>query len=67
MPAVLPIHAAFADQLQIGLLHQTGGVQQRPAPAVAGQLAMGNSPQLVVDHRHHPVEGLAIAGVVALQ
>ena len=58
MVPVLELEALARGQLQVGLVHEAGGVEGI-AGGPAAQVAPGQAPQLVVDERHHPVQGVA--------
>ena len=60
MGPALPIHRLMLDQAQIGLVHQSSGLQRGAGP-FGLQVMMGQFAQLRVDQRHEAVQGLAIA------
>jgi hypothetical protein len=58
--AVLPDHAVLLEQAEVGLVDEGGGLQS-VAAALAAQVTGGAAAQVVVDERHQPLVGLAVA------
>jgi hypothetical protein len=57
--APLPVHGVVVDELEVGFVHQRGGVEG-DAGAVAAQLQVRRAVQFVVDQRQQVVERLAV-------
>src|SRR3546814_3764676 len=56
--AIVELGLAPADQLQVGLVDQRGGIQG--LPMLAGELAPGHRVQLLVERGEHAIERPAI-------
>jgi hypothetical protein len=66
MCPVPPFHLVLADEPQIGLVHQGGGLERQGA-RLAAQVALGQGAELVVDERQQAVYGRGIAAAGTLQ
>ena len=56
MGSALPLHAGLIDQLQVGLVHQGGGLQS-VSRRLAFQMPDGQSPHPLVEQRSQFVHG----------
>ena len=60
MGAVLPDDAVLLEQAEVGLVDEGGGLQG-VAATLAAEVTRGAAPQVVVDERHQPLLGTAVA------
>ena len=57
---------AAAGELEVGLVHQRGGLQ-RVAAALAVELAVGDPAEVFVHQRDQPLQGAAVARLDGLE
>ena len=62
----LPIHALLIDQLEVGLVHQRGGLDGVPRRFAAKEL-FGQAPQSLIDGIKQPIHRRAITGLQVVQ
>lgn len=66
MSAVGNAHPLLTGELEIRLVHETGGIE-RGSTIGASQVISGNPPELVVHERYQPIESFPIAASVGVQ
>jgi len=58
---VLPVHLRLVHQLEVGFVHQRGGLQGVALP-LHPHVPMGDAPQFAFHLRQQPVQALLVSG-----